>query len=106
MKKSDLKSAIQPEFRDLILTGEYAVHHVFGGNGRRRICEKYGFLVAVRPAMHDEIHAKTAAGKYVDKVLKRQCYEYWRKSGGTDENFVSEFGPIPDRFSEIEEEDA
>ena len=90
MRKSDLKSVIQPDFEDLLATGEYAVHHVFPGIGRRKKCEKYGFLVALRPELHKEVHAHPNEG--ADKVLKDACRAYWLESIGTEENFRREFG--------------
>ena len=90
MKKENLKSVIQPEFLDLLQTGEYAIHHVFPGTGRRRKCEQYGFLVALRPAVHDEVHHNPNTG--IDKILKDACYEYWIKNYGTEDEFKKEFG--------------
>ena len=89
MKKEKLKSVIQPEFEDLVLTGEYAVHHVFPGRNRRK-CERYGFLVALRPALHDEVHANP--GGAVDTMLKDACRRYWIEHIGTEEEFRKEFG--------------
>lgn len=103
MKKGDARSVIQEEFNDLLLTGNYAIHHVFPGNGRRKLCEKYGFLVAVRPEMHREIHDETAVGQYVSDVFRRECYEFYLEHIGTKEQFVAEFGGIPKSYWEIAE---
>lgn len=90
MRKEDLRSVIQPDFSDLLKTGKYAVHHVFPGTGRRRKCEKYGFLVALRPAAHEEVHRNPNTG--MDKILKDACRTYWMKNYGTEEEFKKEFG--------------
>lgn len=88
MKKSDLKSVIQPDFEDLLLTGEYAVHHVFPGRNRKK-CEKYGFLVALRPWQHEEVHRYPYGG--ANKSLQKMCLDYWIKNIGTEEEFRREF---------------
>ena len=89
MRKCDLYSVIQPDFKDLILTGEYAVHHVFPGYGRRRKCEKYGFLVALRPSLHSEVHANPNGT--VSRMLKDECKKYWLENIGTEDEFRKEF---------------
>lgn len=76
---------IQPEFDDLIATGYYAVHHVFPG-ANRRICEKYGFLVALRPAEHDRVHRTN------DAVYKERCQRYFEEHYGSRKEFIQIFG--------------
>lgn len=103
MNKKYVKSAIQDDFNDLLLTGNYVIHHVFSGSGRRKMCEKYGFLVAVRPEIHMEIHRETAVGQYINDVFRRECYEYYMKHIGTKEQFIAEFGGVPKSYWEIAE---
>lgn len=47
MKK--LFSVIQDDLSVCIVTGStnVAIHHIFPGKGRRKLCEKYGFVVAL-----------------------------------------------------------
>ena len=85
-----MHSVIQDDFSERLLTGEYAVHHIFTGVGRRKLCEKYGFVVAVRPALHAEIHAHPASG--YDAELRERCYHYWLEHIGTAEEFRKSFG--------------
>lgn len=94
MKKKNLYSVIQSDFNERLLTGEYAVHHVFPGTGRRRRCEDYGFLVAIRPALHMEIHLNPLCG--YDRMLREQCYQYWLEHIGDTEGFLDTFGMVPD----------
>ena len=89
MKKSDARSVIQPEFDDLRFSGEYALHHVFPGKNRKR-CEIYGFMVMIRPAMHDEIH-KNPNG-YLDLQFKQECQTWYENNVGTRQDFINEFG--------------
>lgn len=89
MKKENLRSVIQDDFNELLLTGEYCVHHVFPGVSRRRKCEEYGFLVALRPAMHWEIHNEPNGT--IDSMLKDACKKYWVEHIGTLEDFQLEF---------------
>ena len=88
MKKTDLYSIIQPDFRDLILTGEYAVHHVFPGRNRKK-CEHYGFLVALRPWQHDEVHRHPNG--VANRSFQKMCYDYWIENIGSADEFRKEF---------------
>lgn len=92
MNRENLRSVIQDDFADRLLTGEYAVHHVFPGTGRRRCCEEYGFLVAIRPALHNEIHMHP--GNTYDRLLREECYRYWIKHIGDPQSFIDIFGGI------------
>lgn len=70
-------------------TGMYAVHHVFQGPYRRH-CEKYGFLVAVMPSVHQLIHDNP--GGHLDMMLKRQCQRWYETHISTRKAFIEEFG--------------
>ena len=89
MKKDNVRSVIQPDFNDLLDTGYYCIHHVFQGVNRRR-CEKYGFLVALRPKAHDKAHEAANTGKQAE--WKRECQRYFEQNIGTREQFIQEFG--------------
>lgn len=89
MKRGDVRSVIQADFADRLATGSYALHHVFQGVNRRR-CEEYGFLVALRPAEHNEVHESANTGKALD--LKQQCQRFYEKHYGTRKQFINEFG--------------
>lgn len=88
MKAKDCRSVLQPEFHDLLMTGSYAVHHVFPGRNRR-ICERYGFLVALRPAAHEEAHREPDGA--LMRFWQERAHEYWLENIGTEEEFRKEF---------------
>lgn len=69
------------------------IHHVFPGRGRRKICEKYGFVVPLYPTLHnmgnDSVHAKPNQG--LDLMLKQKCQEYFEAHYGTRQEFINIF---------------
>ena len=79
-------SVLQGSFADLLLTGHYAVHHVFEGVRNRKKSERYGFLVALRPAEHERIHREA------DTVWKEAAERYWIEHIGTEDEFRDVFG--------------
>ena len=89
MRKQDCRSVIQEDFRELLDDGGHCVHHVFPGS-RRRICEKYGFLVALIPPVHAMIHEHP--NKSMDLWLKRECQRWYEHHQGTRKDFIREFG--------------
>ena len=89
MRKQDCRSVIQADFATLLQDGEHCVHHVFPGS-RRKICEKYGFLVALDPEVHDFIHDHP--NKFMDLMLKRECQHWYECHAGTRQDFIREFG--------------
>ena len=50
-----LFSVLQDDLSTCFVTGStnVAIHHVFPGNGRRKKCERYGFVVALEPRYHN-----------------------------------------------------
>lgn len=71
-----------------------AIHHIFPGNGRRKKCEEYGFVVALEPRYHNmsnySVHAVPNAG--LDLQLKQMAQEYYESHYGGREDFIKEFG--------------
>lgn len=71
-----------------------AVHHIFPGTGRRKLCEKYGFIVALRPDYHNtsnySVHSLPNYG--LDLVLKQTAQKYFEEHYGTRKEFISLFG--------------
>lgn len=71
-----------------------AIHHIFPGNGRRKLCEKYGFIVALRPDYHNmsnySVHALPNYG--LDLVLKQTAQRYFEEHYGSRSDFIREFG--------------
>lgn len=93
MKK--LHSVIQDDLSVCFVTGSThaAVHHIFPGKGRRKLCEKYGFVVALEPRYHNmsgySVHAVPNAG--LDLQLKQTAQKYFEEHYGTREEFISLF---------------
>lgn len=66
-------------------------HHIFGGSNRAK-CEKYGFVIPLRPDLHPNgVHAGKNA-KEIDLRLKTLAQEYYENHYGTREQFRKEFG--------------
>ncbi len=96
MGGAKLFSVLQDDLSVCFVTGAtlVAVHHIFPGNGRRKLCEKYGFLVALEPRYHNmssySVHAVPNAG--LDLHLKQKAQRYFEEHYGTRKDFISQFG--------------
>lgn len=66
-------------------------HHIFGGANRTR-CEKYGFVVPLRPDLHPNGVFAGQSAKMVDMRLKTMAQTYYEEHYGTREEFIKEFG--------------
>lgn len=71
-----------------------AIHHVFPGKGRRKLCERYGFIVPLVPDLHNMSDASVHSNpnKGVDLKLKQECQEYFEKHYGNRMEFIKVFG--------------
>lgn len=71
-----------------------AIHHIFPGKGRRKLCDKYGFIVALRPDYHNmadySVHSLPNYG--LDLVLKQEAQRYFEAHYGSRSDFIREFG--------------
>lgn len=88
-----LWSAFTDNMDCCIFTGSYNVerHHIFGGVNRK-ISEKYGFVVPLRPDYHPNgVHFDRRNGN-VDIKLKEMAQKYYEDHIGTRERFRKEFG--------------
>lgn len=91
-----LRSVIQNDLGVCFVTGStnVAIHHIFPGRGRRKLCEKYGFLVALEPRYHNmssySVHAVPNAG--LDLQLKQMAQRYFEEHYGSRDDFIKEFG--------------
>lgn len=89
------KSILTKDLNHCIITGSpnVHIHHVFPGRGRRRLSEKYGFIVPLCPELHNmsdmSVHMKPNQG--LDLMLKRTCQEYFERKIGTREEFIEQF---------------
>lgn len=91
-----LKSVLQDDLTKCYVTGSnnVAIHHIFPGTGRRKKCEKYGFIVALEPRYHNmsnySVHAVPNAG--LDLQLKQMAQGYFEAHIGSRRAFIEEFG--------------
>lgn len=91
-----LFSVLQDDLSTCFVTGStnVAIHHVFPGNGRRKKCERYGFVVALEPRYHNmsnySVHAVPNEG--LDLQLKQLAQKYFEEHYGTRDQFINEFG--------------
>lgn len=93
MKK--LSSVFTKDMDHCYFTGSAPVerHHVFGGTNRK-LSEKYGFVVPLRPDLHPNGAMATWSEslKKLDDHLKAQAQKYYERHYGTREDFRREFG--------------
>ena len=76
-----------------IFTGSYLVerHHICGG-ANRKLSEKYGFVVPLRPDYHPNGTQFDRSNGDIDGMLKRMAQSYYESHIGTREQFIQEFG--------------
>lgn len=71
-----------------------AIHHIFPGNGRRKLFEEYGFIVALRPDYHNmsnySVHSNPNCG--LDLSLKQAAQRYFEEHYGNRNDFIQKFG--------------
>lgn len=91
-----LFSVMQADLSKCMVTGSstVSIHHVFPGIGRRKKCEKYGFIVALEPRYHNasrySVHAAPNVG--LDLRLKIKAQKYFEEHYGSRKDFIAEFG--------------
>lgn len=99
-----LTSVFTDDMDHCMFTGSNVVerHHIFSqkGGGVRELCEKYGFVVPLRPDLHPNGVFAGQSAKLVDLRLKTMAQEYYEEHYGTREDFRREF-----RKSYLEEEE-
>lgn len=94
--KRKLKSVLTDDLGHCYVTGSntVAIHHVFPGTGRRKLCDKYGFIVPLEPALHNmssaSVHSNPNTG--LDLQLKQECQRYYEENYGSREKFIKVFG--------------
>lgn len=71
-----------------------AIHHVFPGTGRRKLCEKYGFIIPLGPELHNmsDISVHSNPNRGLDLRLKQECQRYFEGHYGDRKEFISVFG--------------
>lgn len=91
-----VKSILTADLEHCYVTGSstVAIHHVFPGTGRRKLCEKYGFIVPLEPTLHNmsNISVHSNPNKGLDLQLKQECQRYFESHYGSREEFIAAFG--------------
>ena len=94
--KRKLKSVLTDDLEHCYITGSshVAIHHVFPGTGRRKLCDKYGFIVPLEPSIHNmsrvSVHNNPNTG--IDLQLKQECQRYFEAHYGSRDKFIEVFG--------------
>ena len=75
-------------------TGKLHLHHTIGGSSRRKVSDKYGFVVWLCPYHHtlgpDSVHNDPQG--LPNRLLKEMSQDYYEANIGTREQFIKEFG--------------
>lgn len=88
-----LKSVMTDDLEHCIITGSDTVHihHVFAGMNRKN-SEKYGFIIPLRPDLHNMSNKGIHFNRELDLIWKRKCQQYFEDNFGTREEFRKVFG--------------
>ena len=89
MRKSILTDDLEHSYLSGIPTN--VIHHIFFGNGRRKISEREGFIVPLTPQEHNMSDTAVHFNKDLDLWLKRKCQEEYEKTH-TREQFIKLIG--------------
>ncbi len=88
------KSIVSKEKRCIFCdtTKDLHRHHIFFGNGRRKLSEKYGCWCFLCGNHHNMTNMSVHMNKFMDLSLKKLCQDEWEKYYGTREDFIRIFG--------------
>lgn len=91
MKK--LWSVLTDDLEHCYVTGSpnIAIHHVFNGPNRK-LSEKYGFLIPLRPDWHNMTSYSIHMNEKFDCQIKRIAQRYYEEHYGDRKRFIQEFG--------------
>ena len=93
MGKKTRHSVLTDDLEHCILTGSpiIHIHHVFGGPNRR-LSEADGFIIPLRPDLHNMSDNGIHFNKELDLHFKRLCQEYFEAHMGTRKEFIEKYG--------------
>jgi hypothetical protein len=76
------KSILTDDLTVSYLSGRPAecIHHVFGGNGRRHISEKYGFIIPLTNDEHNMSNTGIHFNKELDLMIKKLCQKKYEET--------------------------
>ncbi len=66
-------------------TGSLHKPHIYGGNGRRHICEAHGFWCYLRPDLHNLSDNGVHFNHELDLQLKQECQRIFEQTHTRDE---------------------
>lgn len=69
-----------------------AKHHIYFGNGRRKISEQNGFTVWLCNYHHNMSDKSVHFDKALDLYIKRECQEKYESMGHSREEFIKLIG--------------
>lgn len=94
MGKKPLKSRVQEDLTCCLVChrSPTQIHHVFYGYGRRKLSEKYGYIVALCLDHHTGDHGIHTNNKQLEMDLKRMCQEDFEAHIGSRDEFRKIFG--------------
>ena len=67
-------------------------HHIFEGNGRRKLSEQYGLKIWLIPELHNMSNNGVHYNKELDLLIKRVGQKAFEEKYGTREDFIRIFG--------------
>ena len=87
-------SVLTDDLEHCYITGSRGVHihHIFPGRANRKLSEKHGFIVPLRPDWHNMSNYGVHFNRELDLELKCKCQEWWLQNGRTEEEFRNVFG--------------
>lgn len=90
--KQKRRSVLTDDLEHCYLTGspEVHIHHVFGGPNRS-LSEEDGFIVPLRPDLHNMSNKGVHFNRELDLMLKRKCQEIFEQTRSR-EDFIKRYG--------------
>lgn len=88
-----LFSVLTDDLDRCVITGSCHVerHHVLNGSNRK-LSEKYGFIIPLRPDWHNMTPYSVHMNQKLDEQFKRQAQMYYEAHYGSRDDFRREFG--------------
>lgn len=87
------KSVLTDDLRHCIITGspDVHIHHVFGGANRSK-SEEDGFIIPLRPDLHNMSNQGIHFNREMDLHYKRACQRYYESCMGDRKAFIARYG--------------
>ena len=81
------KSILTDDLSVSYLSGRPAecIHHIYGGNGRRKISEREGFIIPLTHDEHNMTDTSIHFNKELDLKIKRECQRKYEETHSRDD---------------------